>query len=214
MAGRKSQIAIVALGIVVALAIVVIRLLVDARTACREAAVAEQNGDTTLAIRRYLDAGRLYVPGSPTMRNALDRLDAIGVASVTKGDYATARTAFEAERAAMLGTRSFYTPYAERLPELERRLARLLAATEEHPGASSFEERTRWHAERLAEHPRPKNSMVALALFGLALWIGSAVAFFRKGVNASLVLQRAPAILASAGFLVGLALFLIGLRLA
>ena len=210
----RGQILVVLGGLFLALVVVVVRLLVDARSACREAAAAEESDDSALAIRRYLDAGRLYVPGSPYMRRALDRLDAIGVAAVTRGDYPTARAAFEAERAAMLGTRSFYTPYQSRLPELERRLARLLAATEENPGSTTFEERTRWHLERLGEHPRPKNSMVALALFGLALWVTSAVLFFRKGVDAGLVLHRTPAILASAGFLVGLVLFLVGLRLA
>ena len=126
---RRHRIAVIVAAIACALAIIVVRLLVDARAACRDAEAAEQHGDTATAIRRYLDAGRLYVPGSPYMRKALDRLDAIAVAHVTSGDYATARAAFEAERAAMLGTRSFYTPYAARLPELERRLARLMAAT-------------------------------------------------------------------------------------
>jgi hypothetical protein len=138
----------------------------------------------------------------------------MGIAQVTKGDYASARAAFEAERAALLGTRSFYTPYAERLPSLERRLSRLLAAAEDRASPANFEERAKWHAERLAERPRPKTSMVMLALLGLGVWVTSAVAFFRKGVDANLVLKRVPAMLAGAGFLVGLALFLVCLRLA
>ena len=42
----------------------------------------------------------------------------------------------------------------------------------------------------------------------------SAVIFFRKGVDAQLALRRVPAMVASAGFLVGLGLFLVCLRLA
>jgi hypothetical protein len=214
MRGVRRQAVIVLLGLVAALAVIVVRLLVDARSAYRNGVAAEERGEIGEAIRFYLDAGRLYVPGSPFTRNALDRLDAIGVSQVTKGDYATARAAFEAERAALLGTRSFYTPYAERLPGLERRLSRLLAAAEGRASMATFEERAKWHRERLAERPRPRTSMVLLALLGLSLWVASAVTFFRKGVDVNLVLKRTPAMLASAGFLVGLALFLICLRLA
>ena len=210
----RRQVVIVLLGVAAALAVIVVRLLVDARNAYRSGAAAEERGEVTEAIRLYLDAGRLYVPGSPFTRNALDRLDAIGIALVTKGDYATARAAFEAERAALLGTRSFYTPYAERLPSLERRLSRLLAAAEDRASPVTFEDRAKWHAERLAERPRPKTPMVLLALLGLSIWVASAVVFFRKGVDANLVLRRVPAMLASVGFLVGLGLFLVCLRLA
>jgi hypothetical protein len=205
---------IVTIGVAAALGIVVVRLLVDARGAVKQGMEAETRGDLTQAVRHYLDAGRLYVPGSPYTRAALDRLDAIGVSSVTRGDYDTARAAFEAERAALLGTRSFYTPHAWRLPELERRLARLLAATEAQGTPETFEARSDWHAQRLAERPGPKTSFVALALLGLALWVGSAVAFFARGLDKDLALRRAPAALAGAGFLLGLCLFLICLRLA
>jgi hypothetical protein len=214
MRGLRRQVVIVLLGIAAALAVIVVRLLVDARAAYRSGVAAEERGEVSEAIRFYLDAGRLYVPGSPFTRSALDRLDALGVAMVTKGDYATARAAFEAERAALLGTRSFYTPYAERLPSLERRLSRLLAAAEDRASPATFEERARWHADRLAERSQPKTSFVLLALLGLALWVTSAVAFFRKGLDANSALRRTPALLAGAGFLVGLALFLLSLRLA
>jgi hypothetical protein len=214
MRGIRRQVVIVLLGVAAALGVIVVRLLVDARGAYRNGAAAEERGEISEAIRYYLDAGRLYVPGSPFTRNALDRLDAIGIAQVTKGDYATARAAFEAERAALLGTRSFYTPYADRLPSLERRLSRLLAAAEDRASPATFAERAKWHAERLAERPRPQNPMVLLALLGLAMWVASAVTFFHKGVDANLALRRTPAMLASAAFLVGLALFLISLRLA
>jgi hypothetical protein len=214
MRGFRRQAVIVLLGVAAALGVIVVRLLVDARAAYRNGATAEERGEISEAIRFYLDAGRLYLPGSPFTRSALDRLDAIGIAQVTKGDYTTARAAFEAERAALLGTRSFYTPYAERLPSLDRRLSRLLAASEDRASPTTFEERARWHAERLAQRPRPKISFVLLALLGLGTWVASAVAFFRKGVDANLALRRAPAAFAGAGFLVGLALFLICLRLA
>jgi len=214
MTGVRRQLAIAGVGILTATSIVVVRLVLEARGAYRQGAVAEERGDPGEAIRHYLDAGRAYLPGSPTVARALDRLDAIGVAYVTKGDYATARSAFEAERAALLGSRSFYTPHADRLPALNRSLARLLAASEDPTGGPSFDERTAWHQQRLAERQRPKTSLVVMGLLGLALWVGSGVAFFRKGLGTNLTLVRVPAILASAGFLIGLAMFLVCLRLA
>ena len=214
MAWARRPLVIAGLGILAAVVVVVVRLLVEARGAYRQGVAAEGRGDHGEAVRHYRDAGRAYLPGNPVIRRALDRLDAIGVAAVTKGDYATARAAFEAERAALLGARSFYTPYAERLPGINRRLARLMAATEDPSGTAGFEARSAWHEQRLAEKPRPKTALVLLALAGLALWAGSAVAFFRKGLDKNLVLVRAPAVLAGLGFLVGLALFLACLRLA
>jgi hypothetical protein len=208
------QLAIVVAGVGLALAVIAIRLLLDGRAAFHAGAAAEQRGETAAAIRHYLDAGRLYVPGSPYTRDALDRLDSIAVLAVTRGDYATARAAFEAERAALLGTRSLFTSHAKRLPDLERKLARLLAASEAGAAMAGFPERAAWHAERLAERPGPKTSSLLLALAGLALWVASVVLFFVRGLDARLGLRRVPAILAASGFALGLALFLVCLRLA
>jgi hypothetical protein len=210
----RRPLAVIVLGILVASSVVVVRLLVEARGAYRRGAAAEERGDTTEAVRHYLDAGRAYVPGSPAVRRALDRLDAIGVAAVTRGEYVTARTAFEAERAALLGARSFYTPHAERLPGINRRLARLMAATEDPAGRASFEERAAWHEQRLSDLPGPKTSLVMLAFLGLALWVTSVIVFVRKGLDRDLALVRTPAVFAGLGFLAGLAMFLVCLRLA
>ncbi|MBN2573926.1 MAG: hypothetical protein JXP73_05115 [Deltaproteobacteria bacterium] len=214
MHGWRRQLIIVAAGVVSALAIVVVRLLLDAHTALANGAEAELRGDTAAAIRHYMDAGRLYVPGSPFTRDALDHLDSMAVAAVTRGDYQTARAAFEAERAAILSTRSFYSPYQSRLPSLELRLARLLAASEGRAALSAFDKRASWHQARLAQRPGPHTGWVLLALLGLATWVSSGVLFFRHGLDSRFGLRRVPAVLAASGFVLGLGLFLIGLRLA
>ncbi len=214
MPERGRRLAIAGAGVFLAFAVVVVRLLVEAQGAYRQGAAAEARGDFVQAVRHYLDAGRAYLPGNPTVRRALDRLDAIGIAAVTRGDYATARSAFEGERAALLGARSFYTPHADRLPGINRRLARLMAATEEPAGMAGFDGRTAWHEQRLNAKLRPKTSLVMLALAGLGLWVVSLGMFFRSGLSTNLTLVRTPAVLAGLGFLVGMALFLVGLRLA
>ena len=53
-----------------------------------------------------------------------------------------------------------------------------------------------------------------LALAGLVLWVGGAIGFFSKGLDAKLRLRRPQAIIASATFALGLAMFLVGLRFA
>jgi len=207
---------LVAAAIIVALAIVVGRMLVDSRAALHAGQAAEARGDTVEAIRSYFEAARLYAPGSPYVRRALDRLEGVANGAQTAHQAQTERRALEAIRAALLGTRSFYTPHAERLPEVERRLARLYAESEDprvDPGASA-RARLAWHAQRLARRPGPHAGYVLLALTGLGGWLGGAALFATRGLDGGLRLRRGPALVASAVFAVGFALFLVGLRLA
>jgi hypothetical protein len=55
---------------------------------------------------------------------------------------------------------------------------------------------------------------VLLALAGLVLWVGSAVGFCSKCLDVKLHLRRPHAIIAGVTFIVGLAMFLAGLRFA
>ena len=145
LAGGSSL--IVLAGVALALGVIVARLLVDARAAFRPG----RRGRAAGRNRRRPSATTSTPAGctsraAPTPPRPSTGWTRIGVSAVTQGDYATARAAFEAERAAILGTRSFYTPHGGRLPDLERRLARLLAASEADTTAATFEERARWHA--------------------------------------------------------------------
>jgi hypothetical protein len=115
-----------------------------------------------------------------------------------------------------LATRSLYIPHGSRLPDIEHRLARLLAAAEDRsvaPGIS-FEARAAWYMERLTRRPGPALAHVLLALAGLVLWVGSAIGFCTKGLDVKLRLRRPHAIIAGVAFIVGFAMFLAGLRFA
>ena len=206
---------LVSAGVVLALVVVGSRLLWDARSKLMAGEHAEASGDRHAAIRHYQDAARLYVPGSPYVGRALDHLESVAASATRAGDGPSLRAALEAERAAILATRWLVIPHAARLPALELRLAQVLAANEERsvaPGVS-FEMRTAWHMERLAHRPGPALPYVLLALFGLILWVGAAVAFFHKGLDERLRLRRRQAVISSLAFAVGLGIFLIGLRL-
>ena len=213
---RPPRWVLVAAGVILALVVVAVRLLYDSRRALQAGEIAETRGDRLEAIRHYQDAARLYLPASPYVRDALDRLDALATGAAQAGDGPSVRAALEAERAAILATRSLFIPNGARLPDIEHRLARLLAAAEDRsvaPGVS-FEARATWHFERLAHHPGPALAHVLLALAGLVLWVGGAISFFTKGLDAKLRLRRFPAIVAGAIFALGLAMFLVGLRFA
>jgi hypothetical protein len=205
-----------AAGLLVALAVLVGRVAVDSRAALHAGEAAEARGARAEAIRDYLDAARLYLPGSPTVRSALDHLDRLAAAAEAAADPASARAPLEAIRAALLGARSFYTPHPARLADADRRLALVYAQVEDpnvDPGAS-LEARTAWHATRLARRPGPTVGYAVMALVGLALWLGAAIAFLRRGVDATLHLRRGPALAAGLLFVIGFALFVTGLRLA
>ena len=216
MSERRKTLLLWAGGALVALVVLVGRVAVDSRAALSAGEAAERRGERAEAIRQYLDAARLYLPGSGAVRRALDHLDRLAREAETAADPAAARPPLEAIRAALLGTRSLYTPHAGRLPDVERRLAVALAQLEDprvDPGAS-VEARTAWHASRLARHPGPTLGYVLLAFLGLALWLGGAVGFIRRGLDAGLHLRRGPALAAGIAFAVGFALFVTGLRLA
>ncbi|HJX51254.1 MAG TPA: hypothetical protein VJ801_00680 [Polyangia bacterium] len=213
---RHPRWLLVAVGAGLALIVVSVRLLHDSRSALHAGEMSEARGDRLEAIRHYQDAARLYLPASPYVRDALNRLEALATAAAQAGDGPSVRAALEAERAAILATRSLYIPSGSRLPNIERRLAQVLAATEDRsvaPGAS-FEARTAWHLERLARRPGPALAHVLLALAGLVLWVGSAIGFVSRGLDPKLRLRRRNAAIAGVTFALGLAMFLVGLRFA
>ena len=77
-----------------------------------------------------------------------------------------------------------------------------------------FEQRRAWHLERLLARPGPSLPATFAALGGLALWLGAAVLFIRRGLDRGLRLQRGWATASAVAFFIGFTLFLLGLRFA
>jgi hypothetical protein len=153
-------------------------------------------------------AARLYAPGNPYSRRALAALVDTGRAGGP--DSKVALDAWRLARSAILATRSVYTVSTDVLAEANARIAELMA-TSEPASRGTLDERRAWHAARLAQDDAPSVPWTLLALAGLASWIGCAFGFFLRGLDENDRLRKRAALLWSAGVVVGLVLFFVGL---
>src|SRR5207248_7591251 len=106
-------------------------------------------------------------------------LEQVAARAEAAGDLRSARFAWEAERSAILGTRSFYSPFGERLPAANRKIAALLAREEGEradPGQSEAQ-RADWHYQLLARDDAPLRAWTLLALAGFLGWVAGAMVF-------------------------------------
>jgi hypothetical protein len=189
----------------VALGILALRVVVSSRAEYQRASAS--SGE----LRRvHLGlAARLYAPGNPWSRRALDELAAIG----RSGSGPDALAAWREVRSAILATRSFYTPDGALLDEANGRIADLTAAAE-GPERGTPAARRAWHAARLAEDDAPSVGWTLVALVGLGAWIGAAVGFFFRAVDERDRLRARAALAWAAGVAIGLILFFVGLARA
>lgn len=198
------------------LLIVTGRVLWDSREALRAAEMLMVKNDQKGAVRQYLHAVRMYVPGSPFVDGGLRGLTTLAAQARAAGDKPGERMALESVRAGLLGARSLYIPHEAVLRAADLRLAQLYAELEDpavDPGAS-VAARTAWHAARLGVRSGPAAGAVVAALTGGLLWLGAAFVMFRRGLDAQLRIRGRMATGAVAVFVVGFAMFVLGLRLA
>jgi len=201
---RLHKIARGAAMVAILLGIVVVRVVWSSATEWRAARAAAGTEAEIGALGR---AARLYAPGNPYSRRALERL-----AAIARGDSGRALAAWRELRSALLATRSFYTPHRPLLDEANVAIAGLMADAEAAAGKPREPARA-WHAARLAqaEHDAPSLPWTVVALLGLAAWIGCAAGLFLDGVGDDDRLKRRPALAWAAGIVAGLALFFVGL---
>jgi hypothetical protein len=211
--GRGVRVAgwVVGLGGVL-LAIVVTRAVTTARAELRHGDAALARGDVPLAIDAFERAARMRVPGARAYRHGLDRLEALAARAAAAGDERTARTALEAARRAILVTRSLGTPEAARKQRIGARLAGLLARADSGP--ESVAAKQAWHAARLAADDAPRPGPTVILLIGFGLWIGGGAALALGGVKSDDRLRRWQTLAAALAIVVGLVLWVVGLRLA
>ena len=194
--------------VAIVLAIVAARVVWSSRGEWRAAQGA--TGDEELA--HLGRAARLYAPGNPWARRALDKLATIG-----RDDPSRALAAWREVRSAILATRSFYTPHRALLDEANGRIADLMAEAEMAAGTQHGKDQDKaraWHEARLAQDEAPSVAWTLLALAGLAAWIGCALGLFLRGIGDDDRLRPRAALAWAVGVAAGLALFFVGLARA
>lgn len=208
----RRRAAEIALLVVAVLAISVVRVVVSSRGEWRAAERAHDLGGGDDEIAHLGRAARLYAPGNPYSRRAVDKLAAIGRSEPLYGDRGLA--AWRELRSAILATRSFYTPHRALLDEADGHIAATMAAAEDPGDADARAKAERWHRARLDDHPEPSLPWTLLALGGLGAFIGCAAGFFLRGIGPDDRLRARPAIRWALGVAVGLAAFFVGLARA
>jgi hypothetical protein len=125
-------------------------------------------GDQSEAIASWRRAARWYVPLVGASDDAFDRLARLATEAEAKGDYATAREAWQAVHGAALAIRGATAPFDDRRRTADAHLAKLLAASPNPGAGATVDERVSWHARVLAGSARPTRGWLVLALGGLA----------------------------------------------
>ena len=173
------------------LAAAAIRVVYEGRGALADGEAALAHGDKRGAILAFEAAARWYVPGAPHVADAYGELRAL------TGDPAVALPAWRAIRGAALASRWLVTPHGDDLAAANTAIAKLSAAA---PGVGSGGTEA-WQAARLARSGAPGPGAAAVAVIGIALWIGAAIALGR----------RRPAAMPAVVLAIGVALWAVGL---
>lgn len=170
-------------------------------------------GQAVEGIRHLESAAHLYLPGSPYTRRAYDALDAHARACETRGQNDQALVAWRAIRSSALATRWVVVPYRSELTRANRRIARLMALTPAAPEdramtPASLEEK---HLALLAEDRAPEAAWMLLMGVGLAAWLSAALWSARHGWSDAHGARKGELARAAGVFVVGAALFVLGL---
>lgn len=205
-----------------ALLVLVLRLTWDARQFAQQGEAHVRAAAYVEACVAFMDAARSYYPGNPYANLAFSRLlqladlpaDAPGV-----GKAKLPRRALESFRMAAMSTRSVYVPHAAELAVVNERLAGIYARWEHEAHAAyrppvkgaSLASRHAWHLAKLQTVPGPSWFWSALGLCGLGMSLAAMALFITQALSPSLKIVRGPALGAGLAFLVGFALFLLGL---
>lgn len=172
--------------------------------------------DAVAAVVHYRRAARFYAPLSAYHVEALDRLAEIGEEAERLGDVELALSAFRAVRSGILSARSVYIPERERLSVANRRIADLMAA-QPPPPMDAGKSRQALRAEHLAlleAVPGPHVGWTLVLLVGFFSWVTGAFMFTQRAIDPDDRLIPRQARLWGAVVVVGLGMFVVGLRLA
>ena len=134
MKGARQAYALALLVVLGVLASVSVKEIRDGARAIDDADAALAQPNVPRAIVRSRDAAEAVVPGSPYPTRGYERLEAIARDAESRGDDATASSAWEAMRAAGLATRGLFVKTEARIALATESLVRLNGAPQSADG--------------------------------------------------------------------------------
>ena len=180
-----------------------------------EAAAAE---DFDAEVEHLGRAARWRLPGARHDDLAIERLMALGAEAEATGEGGTQRAlaAYREARGALLGSRGFRVPQAERFHQANERVATLMAAQEERFGTDvgGTGDPYTYHLGLLEEVPGPLAWRAWGAAVAFAAWIVASIGFFVRALDDRGRLHPARAVRWGAAVLALLGLWLVALRFA
>lgn len=209
----------IARGVGIALVVVLVlsvKVVMASRAELSEADRAFDRGALEEAVTHYRRAARWYLPIQPYADAAIDRLLDIGVEAEERGDRTLALASFRSAHAAILSARTVFVPDAERLARADDHIAHLMASAEVpavDAGLSS-EARAELYRSMLDEDRDPILGWSLLALLGLCAWVFGAYQIFMRALDQDDRFIDAELKKWGTLFVLGMGLFLLGLRFA
>ncbi|MFW5925525.1 MAG: hypothetical protein ACOC9O_00055 [Myxococcota bacterium] len=200
----------------VVVAVLLVRVVVASQHELEQAAELQREGDVDAAIVHLRRAARWYAPGNPYVTDALEALATVARQAERQGDRERALFAWRSVRAAILSTRSFYVPHAERLARADTRIAELMASLDPPPidAGKSRAELKAEHLALLRSVDRPHVGWTLLLLLGFAAWVGGAFTFAVRAIDEEDRIVRAQALRWGGVIGLGLVLWLVGMTFA
>ena len=123
-----------------------VRAMWEGRSALHKGDAAMAEGDTAGAVRWWRRAARWYLPMAPHVGGAYNKLRTLATSAQDRGDSQVALAAWTGIRSSVRATRSFYTPYSDRLNEADAQIAKLMANMELAADATKDAQATEdWH---------------------------------------------------------------------
>lgn len=202
------------------LAVVWGRAFFESRQAFALGQAAEAAGERDEMLAQYQYAMRWYTPFAESPRAAASALARAADAAEATGDPTRALAALRRLRGGALSTRSFYSPFGELLAGeagVDARIARLSAAEQVAAGLDRGQSLTDLEAEHsrlLALDPTPATGWALAATLGFCGWIGGALGFIFRGLDAGLRLAQPAARRWSLLFTTSFGVWMLGLWLA
>lgn len=216
LARRRRRLVGCALCALLVLLTASVRALVESSRELSAAESSAARGDTSDAIRRLRRAAHWYVPGSPFVARAYEKLERVATEAEAQGRAEQALSAWRAIRSSALATRWLLVPERARLDRANRHIAALMAELPAPP-EDRTKDRARLREEHLAllsEDRAPDPAWLVVLSIGLVTWLFGLFRAMRDGWDEQDRVQKRPLAIAVATSLGGLALLLLAVARA